>query len=223
MDARQPSAAAPMNDAQRWSQAMTALGVTHDPTAALIDLRRRYEEPQRRYHTIEHVRSVLTHSRWLHESGEAVDDLGALTAAAWFHDAVYEPGATANEARSASLADAVLARLGVTEGRRRRVVDLVLATVDHVAEAGDAAVLVDADLAILAASEQVYGTYAEAVRTEYAFLPAPRFEAGRAEFIAGMLARHRIFATATARGRWEAKARQNLAAELTRLEQSSGR
>ncbi|MDQ3709265.1 MAG: hypothetical protein M3387_08210, partial [Actinomycetota bacterium] len=99
-----------MNDAQRWSQAMTALGVTHDPTAALIDLRRRHDEPQRRYHTIDHVRSVLTSSRWLHESGEAVEDSGALMAAAWFHDAVYQPGATDNEARSASLADAVLAR-----------------------------------------------------------------------------------------------------------------
>ncbi|MDQ3538714.1 MAG: hypothetical protein M3415_07970 [Actinomycetota bacterium] len=212
-----------MNDAQRWSQTMTALGVTHDSTAALTDLRRRHDEPQRRYHTIDHVRWVLTSSRWLHESGEAVEDPGALMAAAWFHDAVYQPGATDNEARSASLADAVLARLGVAEDRRRRVVDLVLATVDHVAEAGDAAVLVDADLAILAAAEQAYSAYAAAVRAEYAFLPAPQFDAGRAEFIARMLARRRIFATATARGRWEARARHNLGAELARLQQPSGR
>lgn len=206
-----------MDDAQRWSRAMTALGVTQDTTAALTDLRRRYDEPQRRYHTIAHVRSVLTTSQWLHGCGERVHDPGALMAAAWFHDAVYEPGAPDNEASSASLADKVLAGLGVVAKRRRGVVDLVLATADHTPETGDAAVLLDADLAVLAADERDYQAYAEAVREEFAFLPSPSFDAGRTEFISGMLSRRRIFATATARQRWETNARRNLSAELGRL------
>jgi len=211
-----------MDDAQRWSQAITELGATRNATAALADLRRRYAEPQRRYHTIAHVRSVLTSTQWLHDCGERVDDPGKLAAAAWFHDAVYQPGAADNEARSASLAAAVLAGLGVAEQHRRHVVDLVLATADHAAEANDAAVLVDADLGILAAPAPVYVAYAAAVRAEYAFLPAPRFDAGRAQFITGMLSRPRIFTTATAVQRWEAKARRNLSAELRRLRGATG-
>lgn len=206
-----------MDDARRWSWAMTALGATRGTTAALADLRRRYDEPQRRYHTMAHVRSVLATTQWLHDCGEAVDDPGAVAAAAWFHDAVYQPGATDNEARSASLAREVLADLGVAEQRHRHVADLVLATADHTAEAGDGAVLNDADLGVLAAPGQVYAAYAEAVRAEHAFLPDSRFDTGRAEFITGMLARQQIFATVTAVQGWEVKARRNLSAELRRL------
>ena len=78
----------------------------------------RHREPHRRYHGVRHVTWVVRH---VHELAGTVDvgDLGAVTMAAFFHDAVYDPRAGDNERQSASLAVRVLAELGWADGRAR--------------------------------------------------------------------------------------------------------
>lgn len=190
-----------------------------DPRVAAADgerLAARYREPHRAYHTLDHVADVLDGVDWL-GAAEGLADLWPVHAAAWFHDAVYEPAADDNEEASARLAGEVIGGWGVRAATAERVAALVLATATHRADDPEAAVLVDADLAVLAAPAPRYEAYARAIRTEYAHIDEAAFRAGRRAFVEHMLARERIFATATMARSAEAAARRNLAAEHARL------
>jgi len=181
------------------------------PEAVEADLLRRYAEPHRRYHDVRHLYDVLDAVEMLVVHADDPDD---VRLAAWFHDAVYDPAATDNEERSALLAAATL-----PPPRAERVARLVRLTAHHTPAPGDAdgAVLCDADLAILAAPEQRYSSYAADVRAEYDHLPEEEFTSGRARIVAGLLQRHRVYATDTAYRLWEGPARHNLRRELDRL------
>ena len=59
-----------------------------------------YAEPQRHYHTAQHIAECLAlYSQIQH----LLDDAPSLALALWFHDAVYDPQAPDNEERSAAL------------------------------------------------------------------------------------------------------------------------
>jgi predicted metal-dependent HD superfamily phosphohydrolase len=92
--------------------------------------------------------------------------------------------------------------------------------VTHHPEPGDGngEVLCDADLAVLGSDPQGYAAYAAAVREEYAFVPEDAFRSGRAAILRQLLALPALYRTAAARERFDAPARANLAAELSRLE-----
>ncbi len=181
-------------------------------------LLRRHREGQRRYHTVDHVVAVVRHVNELAES-ESVADLGAVVAAAWFHDAVYEPRSPSNERASARLARRDLTGLGWNPERADSVGTMIEGTAGHAAPADvDTAVLFDADLAILGATPTAYAAYVEAVRSEYDHVDDDTWRSGRADVLAEFLARERIFNTATGIDRWEASARVNLQAELDALQ-----
>lgn len=204
---------------ERWTRLTALLGVHEaDATRVLRDLWRRYDEPQRVYHRMSHIRHVLDVFDSL-RAAEPVDDPVAVQLAAWFHDAVYVPGASDNEDRSADLAAEVLGSWGVTAERSERVAALVRATATHPVSgvSGDTAVLVDADLAILAADPDTYDVYRRAIRVEYSHLDEDGWRAGRGAFLRGLLARPELFATATMRRRGDAAARRNLGGELAGL------
>lgn len=179
-------------------------------------LRRRYATPGRHYHNLEHLEQVLAHSELL-LSDVDVDDPDAVRLAAWFHDAVYDPRATDNEAASAALAEELLAGEGVGRRRRETVRRLVLSTQRHLAKRPDEAVLCDADLAVLASPPREYESYRRAVRAEHAWLTENDWRSGRAAVLAELHARRPLYATALGRRNWEARAHRNLAAELATL------
>jgi predicted metal-dependent HD superfamily phosphohydrolase len=191
--------------------------------AAGQDLLDRYAEPQRRYHDRRHLTEVLDAVDLLAGQVTEVGDLVTVQLAAWFHDAVYDPeaGAGANEEASAALAEEVLAALGQPPTRVAAVAALVRATADHQVADDlppiDAAVLFDADLAILAAPAERYMTYAADVRAEYAHVPHAAFRSGRAAILQGFLDRPRIYRTHPAYQAWEQRARTNLATEIAEL------
>ncbi len=184
---------------------------------ALTALIRRHRERHRRYHTLDHVLAVVRHVGEL-AGDERIDDLGAVVAAAWFHDAVYEPRSLANERASARLARRDLAKLGWSGERADVVATMIEGTAHHTDPADiDTAVLFDADLAILGTAPDAYSAYVANVRAEYAHVDDESWQAGRADVLTSFLGRDRIFATATGGDRWEAAARTNLAAELEEL------
>lgn len=171
-----------------------------------------YAEPARRYHDLRHLGEVLDRLDELAGGGVGFGSV-EVRLAAWFHDAVYDGRAEAEE-RSALLAEASLesvdAELAAEVGR------LVRVTAAHLPAPGDrsAAALVDADLAILASSTERYQEYAAGVRAEYAHLSDAAFAAGRRRVLESLLARPRLFHTPYGLARWEARARANLLAEL---------
>ncbi|WP_406090370.1 hypothetical protein [Kitasatospora purpeofusca] len=224
-----PEADAPATDAPATADLLTAWtallhrnGAATDPGPAGRELLRRWSEPQRRYHTVDHLRAVLGHVDTL---AEHADDPDAVRLAAWFHDAVYRPDRSENEERSAVLAVRALGGSGLPAARVAEVARLVRLTVTHRPEPGDrdGEVLCDADLAVLGGGPAAYAAYAAAVREEYAFVPEPDFRAGRAAVLRQLLALPALYRTTTAHRRFDAPARANLAAELTELTELTGR
>lgn len=175
-----------------------------------------WAEPQRRYHTTDHLIAVLDR---VDELAEHARDADAARLAAWFHDAVYHPERSGCEQRSARLAERALTEAGVEERRTAEVVRLVLLTVTHDPDEGDldGEVLCDADLAVLAGDPESYAAYAAAVREEYGFVPDDVFRAGRSDVLRQLLALPRLYRTPAGRDRWEDRARRNVATELELL------
>ncbi|MGW0822088.1 HD domain-containing protein [Streptomyces sp. NPDC002845] len=203
----------------RWLRTLLPArdGAEHpDPSLYADNLLKRWSEPQRKYHTVDHLTAVLDHIDVLEEYA-ADPDLVRL--AAWFHDAVYLPERSTNEERSARLAERALPEAGVPGAKAAEVARLVRLTVTHDPAPGDTngAVLCDADLAILAAPPEAYERYTAAVREEYAFVPDDAFRAGRAAVLRQLLALPRLFRTPYGEREWEAAARRNIGAEIDRL------
>ncbi|WP_051749563.1 HD domain-containing protein [Nevskia soli] len=179
-----------------------------------LDLLNCYSEPHRVYHNVEHLASVID----LLTQAEAND---RLIMAAWFHDAIYRPGATDNEARSADMARRRLRALGCSPASIKAVCDAVLATASHRSQDNDVAALLDADLSILGTSAEAYRAYAAAIRKEFHDVPAAVFRAGRLAFIEAMLKRPNIYETTFFRQHFEVPARKNLEAEADLLRTTS--
>jgi predicted metal-dependent HD superfamily phosphohydrolase len=169
-----------------------------------------YSSPGRYYHTLEHVGHVLQEVEGL---GPKATHPNAVKLAAWLHDVIYDSRASDNEERSARYAERLCEDLAIPEGDL--VASLIRKTKTH--EAGDdadAQVLIDADLAILGASESAYRTYAEQIRQEYAWVPEPDYRRGRRDVLERFLARPRIYHLLNP---LETPARRNLATELAKL------
>ncbi|MDH6628883.1 putative metal-dependent HD superfamily phosphohydrolase [Streptomyces sp. LBL] len=187
-----------------------------DPAPYADRLLARWQEPQRRYHTLTHLTAVLDRIDVIEEHAADPD---VVRLAAWFHDAVYLPDRSENEDRSARLAERALPEAGVSAAKTAEVARLVRLTVTHdpADDDPDGQVLCDADLAILAAPPSVYAAYTAAVREEYGFVPPDAFREGRAAVLRQLLDLPRLFRTPYGRTEWEATARYNLAAELEML------
>jgi predicted metal-dependent HD superfamily phosphohydrolase len=201
----------------RWSELLRrAQTQDADPAPYAADLLARWAEPQRRYHTTDHLAAVLDR---IDELAAHAADPDAVRLAAWFHDAVYRPDRSENEERSASLAERALPEAGVPAATTAEVARLVRLTVTHDPADGDrnGEVLCDADLAVLAGSPAAYAAYAAAVREEYGFVPDELFRTGRADVLRQLLALPRLFRTPAGFERWERAARHNLGTELELL------
>lgn len=192
---------------------MTSLG-DRWPLRALHDVRDEllvaWDRPG--YHDLRHLTEVLDRLDDLDREG-AVFDRVPVVLAAWFHDAVYDGRADAED-RSAQLAEALLPDPPAAEVAR-----VVRMTVHHQAFPDDlnAAALSDADLAILAASPSRYASYTRDVRREYAHVPDAAFCAARAKVLADLLDGPSLFRTPQGRAVWEERARANVSDEIARL------
>ncbi|MFF5787188.1 hypothetical protein ACFY8P_19730 [Streptomyces sp. NPDC012693] len=207
---------------QRWNATLLAARTGRegpDPAPYGRNLLSRWAEPQRRYHTVDHLRAVLDRIDELTDQGGEGGELELVRLAAWFHDAVYRPDRSENEERSAALAEKALTEAGLTAHEVTEVARLVRLTTTHDPDQGDlnGETLCDADLAILATDPDAYRGYTQAVREEYGFVPDDAFRAGRAAVLRQLLGLPRLFRTPYGAAVWEEKARENLEKELAEL------
>jgi predicted metal-dependent HD superfamily phosphohydrolase len=181
------------------------------PASVEADLVARYSEPHRAYHDTTHIAELLA---WF----DALDWArpAEVYAAMLYHDAVYDPTRSDNEARSAELARASGLPVDVD-----RVVELILLTARHGGlddvRDPDTAHFLDADMAILGADPERFDRYDAAIRREYAHVPDEAFRAGRRAFLAKVLAKPRIYFSADFHARLDAAARANLERTVARL------
>ncbi|MFE4592992.1 HD domain-containing protein [Streptomyces laurentii] len=206
----------------RWTSTLLAARTGRagpDPIPYGRNLLSRWSEPQRRYHTVSHLRAVLDRIDELADQGGEGGELELVRLAAWFHDAVYRPDRSENEERSAALAEKALTEAGLTRHEVAEVARLVRLTVTHDPAPGDldGETLCDADLAVLASDPDTYTGYTSAVREEYAFVPDPDFREGRAAVLRHLLALPRLFRTPYGAAAWESRARTNMERELKEL------
>ena len=194
-----------------WIEAWRALGVAA-PGGLHERLLAAWSEPQRHYHTLQHLAECLDLAEELRQE---MAHPAEVVLALWFHDAVYDVRAHDNEARSAQWAAQALRDTGVSAEARERVDGLIMATCHGAADAPpaspDSAVLLDIDLAILGAPEPRFAEYEAQIRAEYAWVPPDVFTVKRREVLRSFLERERIYATDTMHLRFEAQARRNLA------------
>jgi predicted metal-dependent HD superfamily phosphohydrolase len=209
--------------------------VGHHHDGYVDDLLVRYGEPHRHYHTATHIMFVLRHIGDMSGATAAhpsPDVMAEVTAAALYHDAIYDPRVADNEAHSAVLAAAELAGVGWSSARCESVAEMILATAGHVAEdapvlvyanAEATAMLLDADLAILGSDPGAYQAYVNGVRAEYHHLDDHQWRAGRAAVLAHLLDRRRLFVTDYMYATVEHRARANIEAELAALTHDDAR
>ena len=170
-----------------------------------------YSEENRAYHNLLHIDRMLS---WLDESGEVSD---AVELAIWFHDAIYNPRESQNEAKSAQY---FTDRFGshIDDALGADVERLILATDPTRARSGqgDEDLIIDIDLSILGSSPKDYDIYRLSVRSEYSFVSDTDFSAGRSLILEGFLSQ-KIYATEFF-SLLESKARSNLKRELLILQ-----
>ena len=198
----------------RFDLALAAAGAQRVDRALFDELLSRYREPHRHYHTIEHVDACLVWLDWYRGVAERPE---LVELALWFHDAVYDPTAGDNEARSAALARVRLAALGVGVSSIAVVAEYVEATQRHTATRNDCALLVDLDLTILGAAPIAYARFEAQIRAEYAHVPERAFALGRTHVLRGFLAKPQIFQIMGLHEQLERLARHNLEQRIEQL------
>lgn len=211
-----------MSEDERWLGPWAALGVERSVRLAELraSLLSRYREPQRHYHTVQHLDECF--ERWPEIRDHAAHP-AEVALALWFHDAIYDTRRSDNEALSATLARESALDLGVAEDAAQRIADLVLFTRHAIEPQGtDAEALVDVDLSILGAPSARFDEYERQVRREYAWVAEETFRKRRAEVLEQFLGRRHIYSTAVFRERYEPAARANLERSLRALGGSHG-
>jgi predicted metal-dependent HD superfamily phosphohydrolase len=198
-----------------WEKFWAASGAQQAAPGLLADLLTAWTEPQRHYHTLQHLAECMVR---LEACWPLAERPAELCLALLFHDAVYDPRAADNEARSATWAGLALTAAGFAPDAIARICAMILAT-HHAGEpaTGDTALLLDIDLAILAAEPLRFAEYEAQVRAEYAWVAEPAFRAARCEILQGFLARPQLYQSEHFRATLEQPARLNLQAALQHL------
>ena len=205
-----------------WEEAARVVrGDVRGLRSVRADLARRWPEPHRGYHDLRHLDEVTGALVELRPTTiDTEGDWASVVFAAWFHDAVYDVVAPAdNERQSAELARATLSQSGVAHDIIDTTCSLVEASAAHdvVERHGPQPSFHDADLWVLSAPESRFDDYCADVRREYASVPDDAYATGRAAILRPFVERDSVYRTDHARRHWEPAARRNLRRELDRL------
>lgn len=201
---------------ETWLELCRRLSVA-DASArpAFCALGNAYATPPRAYHTLDHISHCLTEFTAVRS---LVHEPEAVEAALWFHDVVYDPRRNDNEDRSAAFANELLTGLSVSASCCAAVQRLIRVTRhDGDPSSPDETLVLDCDLAVLGQSPEVFLAYDANIRAEYAWVPEPLYREKRAAILAAFLSRPRIYHTPVLHSKYEATARRNLTALISRL------
>ncbi len=207
-----------------WQRCWTELAKNAQGVELFQQLIQAYTEPQRVYHSIQHLADCL---RLFQENRELASKPEEVEMALWFHDAIYDVTATDNEITSAHWAETALEAVGVEESSIQRIVQLILAT-RHTSNSdqngdevsADTALLLDIDLAILGASPARYAEFESQIRQEYGWVEPERFREGRLSILKRFQAQSPVYHTPKLANIWEKNAHTNLAWAITELERN---
>ena len=181
-----------------------------------------YNEPHRAYHTAEHLAELFDK---MEENKRHIDHLPFMIAVIFWHDLVYKSDRDSvlngfnNEEASAVIAEEDLKSLGFEDYFIEKVAETIRMTRGHLKakpDMGDAALFLDMDISILAATPERFRSYCDQVREEFKEFTDVDFLNGRVNNFLATYADHRepLFKTALFRQRYENIARSNIEHEL---------
>lgn len=191
-----------------WAALWSSLGSDRVDWGTYAKLMQAYAEPRRAYHNLQHLAECLEVRHQLGVTSQAPNEVDV---ALWFHDAIYDPIARDNEARSAQWLEDVACAAGLDAEVLKRLRALVMVTChDSAPRSAAESTLVDADLAILGASPSRFDDYCRQIREEYRHVPGFLYRIKRRHVLQSFNNRIRIYTTEAFHLSLEAQARENL-------------
>ena len=179
------------------------------------ELIRYYSSDNRQYHGLTHIIKLL---RLFDEHKFNLQNEDVVFFAIWFHDAVYSTWRDDNEEKSAFWATEVLKETAMPLSLIEKVVHYINATKTHETDNDlDLNFFLDFDLSILGADDTIYDVYTKQIRDEFSLTPSFLYKRGRRKVLNALLERPNIFHTPIFQNTMEAKARENLQRELSKL------
>ncbi|WP_296208106.1 hypothetical protein [Psychrobacter sp. UBA3480] len=180
----------------------------------------RYGEPQRAYHTLNHIEQLLVQFESIKH---ILSEQHIIALALYYHDVIYDPTRSDNELKSAEFAtDALSSYLSQEQCQQTHA--LIMMTANHQLDTlvdsdkyNDAAYLLDMDLSMLGAPWPTYKQYAKAIRQEYKHIADDNYRDGRTAVLQGLLAHPKLYLTDHYYNQLETQARDNIKRELTLL------
>jgi predicted metal-dependent HD superfamily phosphohydrolase len=187
------------------------------------DLIARYTEPQRHYHTINHIHSMLS---CLGENKKHIKNHTLVELAIYFHDWIYDPQAKDNELQSIDFFRAFADEVGLDKAMIEQVAGYIERTITHTLPTtsdgaepdSDLCFFLDFDLEVLSRGEVDYGQYARQIREEYSHFSDGGYCVGRIKVLKSFLGRERLYFSGVFYERREGTARENLKDEIGSLE-----
>mmetsp|Transcript_876 Transcript_876/g.1974 ORF Transcript_876/g.1974 Transcript_876/m.1974 type:complete len:481 (-) Transcript_876:29-1471(-) len=211
----------------RWSDLCSKLGVSDSSKDKWwTTIEGRYSEPQRKYHTMEHLAELFEH---MDKHADKLSDPNAVSLAIFFHDIIYEPkaGSPKNEEDSAIIWDQfgqeclpVGKPLGLEKGELiSKVCRWIVYTATHKVpedEDEDCRLFMDFDMAILGSPWERYEEYSKQIREEYIHVPLAIYCKARAKFLSSCTTAT-TFTSSTFQSSHEQQAKDNMAQEAAAL------
>lgn len=193
---------------------MSAFGMVEN-SAAYKTLLIAYREPHRAYHTLEHIDACLQHLDVVRDDADRPHE---IEMALWFHDAIYDPFSSTNEADSANWAQTFLRDCGLESDVIARIYNLIMVTKNHAGVAdNDAQLMLDIDLSILGAAPHIYDQFENGIRFEYKKVPGFIFKKKRKQILQSFLDKPKIYNHPYFTDKLEQQARKNLAQAIAVL------
>ena len=172
------------------------------------EIEEKHTEPTRYYHTLKHLEHIYSELPRL----DIVTEF-----AIFYHDIVYDVSCSDNEEESASVCEKRLALLGAKTKLIEEVTKLIVETKTHEPSSKRNALFLDADLAVLGSSEDIYKAYTQNIRKEYAIYSDSVYREGRQKVLKHFLEKERIYVSDYFYELYEKKARSNIIKELNKL------
>ena len=174
-------------------------------TAAIVI--NKHQEHHRHYHNTRHLSFCLAQQS---QAQSAMDEPDIVELALWFHDAVYLPNASDNEAQSAALF-AQLTRGQLSESLINSVSEIIPATNHQTApESQSEAYVLDIDLASIGLPWEEFNRDNEALRAEVPRIHDNLYYEGKTAFLSTLLNREKIYYTKYFFDKYEQQARDNI-------------
>jgi predicted metal-dependent HD superfamily phosphohydrolase len=167
-----------------------------------------YNEPQRVYHTLNHIDHCLAHFDKIKIDLENPD---AVELAIWYHDVIYKPGATDNERLSADLFMETT-QDHFNDSLRHTICQHIMATLHNSSEIdnNDTKFMVDIDLSSFGLPWPEFSADSDKLRQEMSAMSDEDYYRKQAAFQKKLMNRPRFFKSDYFYDNYEDLARQNL-------------